>query len=225
MDKLSKEHVLSALKKVREGSEKRKFNQTVECTFNLQEVDFKKPDKRVGVDVVLPHGRGKDIKVVLFAKKDLADNSKGKVDRIVTDIELASIGKREGKILANQYDKFLSETILMGTIGKQLGTILGPRKKMPGPVPPDAKALTQIVDRVKKTVIINNKAKGDYVIHVAVGAESQTDEQLADNVLAVVNALTGKLEKAHDNIKTMYLKTTMGKSVKVETKQPKEVAA
>jgi large subunit ribosomal protein L1 len=84
---------------------------------------------------------------------------------------------------------------------------------MPKPVPPNA-PIAPIVERLRRTVRLRTKDKP--VVHVAVGSEDMSDEDVAQNVEAVLTHLERKLDKGMGNIKSVYIKTTMGPSVRVE---------
>jgi len=218
VEAITKEGVLESLKRIREEP-KRNFVQSYDLVFNFTAVDFKKPDKRINAEVQLPHGRGKELKTVLFAKKALASDAKGLVDKIVTEEELADLNKALAKKLASDYDVFISEPTLMAVIGKNLGTVLGPRKKIPKPVPANAKAIPALVEKLKKTVIASNKARGDYALHSVIGTQALSDEQVAENVMAVYNAIVAQLEQGVMNLKSVYLKTSMGSPVRLGEKK------
>ncbi len=100
----------------------------------------------------------------------------------------------------------------MVLIGKTLGAVLGPKGKMPKPLPPQADPRS-IIARLEKSVKV--RVKDDPVIHVPVGTEEMTDEQISDNILAVFKIVENKLPNGKENIGTIYLKTTMGRSVQL----------
>lgn len=102
----------------------------------------------------------------------------------------------------------------MPKIGRYLGRYLGPRNKMPVVVPPTMTNIEPIVEKLKKTVRI--QLKDNPVVHAPVGTEKMSDEQLAENIEAVLNAIIGKLERGENQIRSVYVKTTMGPAVRVE---------
>jgi large subunit ribosomal protein L1 len=117
------------------------------------------------------------------------------------------------KKLANEIDFFIAQTDLMPLVGRYIGPVLGPRGKMPKPIPPGA-PLEPLVKRLKKTVMVRTKEKP--VIHVPAGTEDMKDESLIENIEAILTFVERKLEKGLNNIKSVYLSTTMGPSVRVE---------
>ena len=100
----------------------------------------------------------------------------------------------------------------MPAIGKRLGQVLGPRGKMPTPLPPQAD-VTAVVTRLKKAIKIRSKDRMTF--HTIIGNETMQPEQIADNIDAIINRIEGKLEKGKMNIGSVYVKTTMGPAVKV----------
>jgi large subunit ribosomal protein L1 len=100
----------------------------------------------------------------------------------------------------------------MPLIGKSLGVVLGPRGKMPIPLQP-GKSVADVINSSKNSVRIRSKDK--LTFHVAVGRRDMAVEKLADNIETVISRLEQSLEKGSQNIRSIYLTTTMGKSVKV----------
>jgi large subunit ribosomal protein L1 len=206
--------------KIQEAIEKRKprkFVETVEMAINFRNIDFKRPENRIEVSVTLPKGRGKNVRVGVFADKGLAAELKGAdfIDGVITKEEIESMDKKAAKKLAEQYDFFLAEPSLMVLIAKKLGPILGPRKKMPQPVPPNIKALEARVKALKNMIVVSNK-KGKYlpVVHAPIGTVEMPVDDLAENAMAVYNAVVSKLP-SEQNVKSVYVKTTMGPAVRV----------
>lgn len=201
------EKILSAIKEVRKSSKKRNFSQTFDLIVNLKEIDLKKPENKFSEDVLLPYGRGREARVVLFS-----DSIKEAKCEILTsdDITALSKNKRASKKLANQTDFFLAEPKLMPLIGKTLGIYLGPRGKMPKLVVGDVDTL---IKNCKNSVRV--RLKDSPVIQCMVGVEDMKDEQIAENILAVLKFLEGRLPKGKANIKEVLLKLTMSKPIKV----------
>ncbi len=203
-----------AIKKMRENSKKRNFTQTVDLIVNVKDVDLKNPSNRFVMEVMLPAGRGKDAKVCVVGKS-LAEVAKGIADEVVNEKMLEELegDKRKIKKLVKSVDFFLAEPQLMARIGKSLGKYLGPRNKMPKPVPPQADIKT-IVDRLKRSVRI--VLKDAPLIQCPIGTENMSDEDLKKNFDAVMSAIINKLPNGRNNIKSVYIKTTMGSPVKVD---------
>ncbi len=190
----------------------RKFKETVDLTFNLKNIDLKVPKNRVDEEIVLPHGRGsKEAKVALFASGELALKSKKHVDLLIKpeEIEGFSSDKKKFKKVVAEHDFFVSEAPLMPTIGKSLGTVLGPRGKMPKPVPPSAD-ISGIVKNLRKTVKVRSKANNTF--HTIAGTSDMDKKEITDNINTIIKRVEASLERGKLNIGSIYLKTTMGPS-------------
>jgi large subunit ribosomal protein L1 len=203
-----------AVGEVKKGP-KRKFVQSIDLAINLKDVDMKKPENRLNEEIVLPEGKGKDVRIAMIAEGDVAHQARDFVDTVITAGELEELAKdkKEAKKLANSHEFFIAQTDLMSTVGRYLGTVLGPRGKMPKPVPPAA-PVGPIADRLRKTVRLRTKEQP--IIHLSVGREDMNDKAIAENVFTVLQHVERKMEKGLNNFKSVYLKTTMGPSVKVE---------
>lgn len=121
---------------------------------------------------------------------------------------------RQARKIAKKYDFFIAAAPLMPKIGRYLGRYLGPRNKMPQVVPPTMTNLEPIVEKLKRTVRV--QLKNNPVVHAPIGTEDMEDEKLAENAEAVLNAIINKLERGENQVKSVYIKTTMGPAVKVE---------
>jgi large subunit ribosomal protein L1 len=213
---VSRENILKALKQMRDVGEKRKFVQSVDLMISLKDVDLKKTESRISEEVVLPHGIGKPRKVAMFAEGELARKARDAgVDLLLGrgDIDGLQKDRKRAKQIADGYDSFIAQADLMPLIGKQLGPVLGPRAKVPKPIPPTADP-RPIIERSRKIVRIRTREQP--TLHVLVGTESMTDEQLADNIRTVLDVIEHKLERGLHQVGSLYIKTTMGKAVKIE---------
>jgi large subunit ribosomal protein L1 len=204
---------LEAVNKALSTSPERKFLESVELAINLKEVDLNNPKNRINEEVPLPKGRGKDVKIGIFATPELAEKSKGLVEVIVLpdQLEKLATNKPEARRLINRIDYFLAAAPLMPTIGKSLGVILGPRGKMPRPIPPNIDP-TGIVKNMRNMVKVKSKDRRTF--HVPVGTRSQPPEDLAKNIEAVMARIESKLERGKFNIHSAFVKTSMGKPVR-----------
>ena len=208
---------VEAVQKAIDESKKleRKFKQSVDVVINLKNIDMNDAKNRIEDEVMLPHGRGEDAKLALFASGDLALKSKGHVDLLIKPEEIEELAKDKKKFkkIADEYDFFIAEAPLMPTIGKTLGIILGPRGKMPKPVPPTID-ITGIAKNLRKTVKVRSKTTK--TIHATVGREEMSTEQIADNIDAILKRLEGKLERGKLNIGSVYVKTSMGPPMRIQ---------
>ncbi len=216
---MDKNKIIEALKQVRANKGERKFTQSIDVAFNLKELDLNKDEAKLEEFVPLPNGRAKPARICAIVGAELIDQAKKFCDlAILSDDFPKWEDKRKIKKLAREYDFFLGQANMMPLIAKTFGRYFGPVGKMPNPkagqiVPPKAN-LEPIVKNLRSTIKVAIKKAP--VIHCHVGSEKFTDEQLADNLLAVFERLKSKLPRQQHNIANVYVKTTMGQSVKVE---------
>lgn len=205
-----------AVDKILEESKKlnRKFKQNIDVVINLKNLDLNIPKNRIDEEIILPHGRGNEAKVALFASGELAEKSKKHVDLLIKpeEIEDLSKDKKKFKKIAEEFEFFIAEAPLMPTIGKTLGTVLGPRGKMPKPVPQNAD-LTGIVKNLRNTVKIRSKSNKTF--HTIAGNADMSKEHIAENVDLILKRLESALERGKINIGSVYIKTTMGPSERI----------
>ena len=208
------EKLLEAIEKALQNSKERKFKQSVDVAITLKDVDMNNPKNRIDEEIILPHGRGKPAKIALFAGGELALKARGVVDLIIKPEEIDDLAKDKKKMkkIANEHDFFVAEAPLMPTIGKKLGVILGPRGKMPKPIPPNAD-IKAIADNLRKSVRIRSRSSKTF--HTLIGTEDMEPKKLAENLQAILKRLEEKLERGRYNIDSVYVKTTMGPSQRV----------
>lgn len=213
MVSISVQELKDMISKARESKEKRNFTQAIELIIALKDIDIKKGFSLNEV-INLPNPPTKKAKICLIATGDLGLRAKNAgIDRIIEPEELATIGtnKREAKKLANEYDFFLAETSYMTNVGKSLGQVLGPRGKMATPIPFNA-PIDAMINRFRSSIRV--RLRRQLMIACKIGYEDMSDEQLAENAMAVINAIEGKLPNGDKNIRDVMVKFTMGKSVK-----------
>lgn len=213
---LDKKTVVDAVKQAKEKSGEKKFNQTVDLILNIQEVDMKAPEGKIQEVVELPHATAKPNKVVIVASGELALRARrANADKVIERADLDALAgkKKDLRKLANDYDVFISEAPLMPMVGRTLGPVLGPRGKMPIPVPPNAD-IDALLAKHRKTVVVRMRSQP--IVQVSVGSESMSEDELWDNINAVLRVLEGRLKRGLKNIKNVYIKTAMGTPVKVK---------
>ncbi len=197
-----------------EESPARNFTETVDLAINLRDLDLDEPSNRVDESVVLPAGTGQETTIVVFAEGETALRAEDVADDVFDGDELADLGDDDdaAKDLADDTDFFIAEEAMMQDIGRYLGTVLGPRGKMPTPLSPDDDVV-ETVDRMKNTVQLRSGDRRTF--HTRVGAESMDAGEIADNIDVILRRLHADLEKGPQNIDSVYVKTTMGPSVEV----------
>jgi large subunit ribosomal protein L1 len=207
--------ILNAVKEAKEKSEKRKFNQSIELIINLRDIDMKSPEGKLQEIIELPHSPAKQNKICVIASGELALKArKANADLVIERVELEGFAgkRRELRKIANEYDFFIAEAPLMPLVGKILGPVLGPRGKMPIPVPPTAD-IANLIGKHRKTTIV--RIRNQPILQCRVGSESMKEEEIAENVQTVMRAVEGKLKRGIKNIKLAYIKTSMGKPVSI----------
>ncbi|TET26750.1 MAG: 50S ribosomal protein L1 [Candidatus Bathyarchaeum sp.] len=212
---LNMKNLLAAVKEVKSKATERKFSQSIDLAINLQNIDMKKPEGRIQERVELPNSVGKELKICVIATGEMALKAKRAGASLVIEraaLEALVGDKKKQKDIAKNYDIFIAEAPMMPLVGKTLGASLGPRGKMPTPVPPNANIEDQI-ERHRKIVFV--RTRGQPVLQCRVGNEDMTDKEIAENVQAVVRRIEGKLKRGIKNFRSVYLKTSMGSAVKV----------
>jgi large subunit ribosomal protein L1 len=211
---LSNQQLAELVKKGKEQARETKFNQSVEVLIALKEVDPKKTDLNINEIVYLPHPTEKQARVCFIGSGDMAVRAKNaKANLVIDPSQLENYGgsKRDAKKLARSYDFFLADTALMPRVGKVLGQALGPKGKIPSPVPPNS-PIEAMINRMRTAVRV--RSRGSMGIMARVGDAKLSEPELAENIVAVVNVVAKKLPNGDKNIKTVMVKTTMGKPAK-----------
>lgn len=211
---LSTQQLTDLVKKGKDQSKERKFTQSVEVILTLKEVDPKKTDLNINEIVYLPHPTASKARVCFIGSGDLALRAKAaKADLVIEPSQLENYAgsKKDAKKLARSYEFFLADTALMPRIGKILGQALGPKGKIPTPVPPNASVETMI-NRMRTAVRV--RSRGSLGVMAKAGDSTLTEPDLAENIQAVVAAVAKKLPNGDKNVKTLMVKTAMGKPAK-----------
>ena len=205
---------METVKKVVEDSKSRNFEESVDIAFNLKDIDLSVPKNRLELEVVLPKGRGKDVKVAVFGGAEMALKAKKVADLVIQPEELEDFAddKKKAKEIARTFGSFVAEAPLMPVIGKRLGIVLAPRGKMPRPIPPGADP-SSMIKGLRNTVRIRSRDKRTF--HAPVGTKSMSVEDIAENVDEVMKRVVGALDRGKLNLASVHLKTTMGPSVRL----------
>jgi large subunit ribosomal protein L1 len=209
------ESILNTVERLFEESPQRNFAESVDLAINLKNLDMSQPKYRVDEEILLPHGLGKDLKIAVFAKGEVGLQAKeAGCDYVFTEEDINDLAddKSRARSIANECDFFIAEVQYMPLIGKTLGAILGPRGKMPVPLTPD-KNVADMIKSSKNSIRIRSKDK--LTFHVAVGRRDMDAERIAENIESIVNRIESVLDKGKQNLKSIYVTTTMGKSLRV----------
>ena len=209
---MNKKDISKKIEEAKSKSTQRKFKQSVELSMNFKEVDLESAEYKLNLNILLPKGRGKDIKIGIFADGDMNVRAKKVSDYVLSkaEIEEYARNKRRMRKFATDCYAFIAQPDMMPLIGKTWGVVLGPRGKMPQPVP-DSADLTTITNRIKNTVRI--RSKKNPTIQVPVGIEEMSPDDLADNVSVVLDAVERIIPK--EKVQSAYLKTTMGSVIRL----------
>ena len=213
---VSQNQLLELVKKARVTSTNRKFSQSAELTLVLKDIDIKKGFSLNEV-VALPHKQSKEPSICVIATGDMGSRArKAGVDAVMDPAELDRLGtnRREARKLVRAHDFFLADTAQMATIGRSLGQFLGPKGKMPTPLPYGA-PVDSIAARFKKSVRV--RSKNQLNVSAKIGDEKMDDNQLAENASAIITAIEKKLPQGDKNIRDAIVKFTMGKPSKLLT--------
>jgi len=208
--------ISEAIKQAKTKSGEKKFNQTVDLILDITEIGMKAPESKIQEVVELPHETGKPNRICVIASGEFALKAKNaKADYVIERANLEALNgkKKELRKLAGNYDVFISEAPLMPLVGRILGPVLGPRGKMPVPVPPNAD-IAALITKHRKTVVV--RMRNQPIIQVSVGSQQMKDEELVDNAMAVLRVLDGKLKRGLKNVKYAFVKTSMGEPVKIK---------
>ena len=202
------EEAVSIIKKTANA----KFDETIEAHIKLG-VDGRHADQQVRGAVVLPHGTGKKVKVLVFAKGDKVEEAQAAGADYVGGQELVPKIQNEGWL---DFDVVVATPDMMGVVGR-LGRVLGPKGLMPNP-----KAVTVTMD-VTKAINDIKAGKIEYrldktnIIHVPVGKASFTEEQLADNFHTLMGAIVKAKPAAAKGqyLRSVTITSTMGPGIKL----------
>jgi large subunit ribosomal protein L1 len=202
--------ILEAVKTAIEKAPERKFSESVDVTINLKNIDMAQPKNRIDETILLPNGTGRKVGIAVLGKGDITTQAReAGVDLIIGPDEIERLGgePREARRVAEKYRFFLAETGVMPQVGRYLGPRLGPRGRMPMPIP-GGTDIRPIVERLRNSVKVRTKDKKTF--HVKVGNTQMPPEQIAENIDAVMKKIEGALEQGPMNIRSVFVKTTMG---------------
>ena len=200
------------VKEAKSGSKERKFTQAIELIVNFKDIDVKKGFALNEV-IQLPK-TSSPATVCVMATGDMGTKAKAaKADSVIGTEELDKFAanKRESRKFINKYDFFLADTQVMPVVGKTLGQLLGPRGKMPTPVPFNAD-IVAFLARFRTSIKVRSRAS--LSVSCKIGDVTMDDSDLAINAHTVLAAIEKKLPNGEKNIRKIMIKTTMGKPVK-----------
>lgn len=205
---MEKKYILKALEELRK-QKKRKFVQAVELIINLRNFDIKKQSLNLVVEVP---NKIKDRKICAFL------NKKSEFVDAITKPEFDKYKEKKTlKQLIKEYDYFIAAASLMPAVAVAFGKVLGPAGKMPSPqlgiLPSeDEKTLKELLGKINRLVKIKTKEPS---LKILIGKEDLKDEELAENAITIYNSVFKALPRNKENLKSILIKFTMGKPMKI----------
>ena len=195
------------------AAESRKFDESVDIAINLG-VDPKHADQMVRGAIVLPHGTGKSVRILVFAKGAKEKEAQEAGADYVGGDDLAKKIQSEGWL---DFDRVIATPDMMSVVGR-LGKVLGPRGLMPNP------KLGTVTMDVAQAVNEQKAGKVEYrvdktgIIHVSIGKKSFEPSQLLDNARALLDAVIKAKPAASKGVylKKISVSTTMGPGVRID---------
>ncbi|HEY7572185.1 MAG TPA: 50S ribosomal protein L1 [Nitrososphaeraceae archaeon] len=202
------------VKRAREGATKRNFDQSVELTLVLKDIDVKRGFS-INEVIELPNKISNPPRICVVGSGDLSTRAKkAGIDRIIEPDELDRLGtnRREARKIVRAHDFFLADTSLMPNVGRSLGQFLGPQGKMPTPLQYGAPIET-LSTKFRNSVRV--RTKNQLNLAAKIGDEKMEDSKLVSNAETVVTELEKKLPQGGKNIQNAVVKFTMGSTAKL----------
>ncbi len=204
----------------------RKFDETVDIVINVCDVDIKNPNNRIDQEFLLPHpikGNLRKEKICFIVKDDMEISLKKMGYNIINPgmlDDLQKQSKKEKKAVANKYDYFVARADLMRNLAKVLARFLGQQGKMPRPQPKGFgvikpnENLEAFISKLNRIIKISMKKQ--LIIQLKFGKKSQEYKELKENLDSILTFVKDHLPNGNYNINSIFIKTTMGKAVKVK---------
>src|SRR6478609_311634 len=213
---INNDQLNSIIKRARETTPKRNFTQSAELTLVLKDIDVKKGFS-LNETVVLPNPTKNGASLCVLGSGDLGLRAKrAGVDTVMEPDSIDRLGsnKRDARKIVRGHDFFLADASLMSSVGRSLGQFLGPKGKMPTPLPYGA-PIENIASRLRSSIRV--RSKNQLNLSVKIGDEKMDDMQLTANAVAIISAIEKKLPQGEKNIRNAIIKFTMGKPAKLHT--------
>ena len=214
---VNESELVSLIQEAKKSEKERKFKQSLELYLTFKDIDVKK-GFALNEIIQLPKQMSQPAGVCVMATGDMGIKAKkANAAQVLDGDELNKLAenKRETRKLINKYDFFLADTKLMANVGKSLGQLLGPRGKMPTPVPFNAPIET-FLNRFRSSIRV--RVKNSLALSCKIGDVEMDEKDVASNALAIISAIEKKLPNGDKNLRKIMIKTTMGKPIKLEMK-------
>lgn len=228
-DKFVKEALQTALDNAvwqKEGKDpkKRNFNETLDLIINFRDLDIRNPNNKIDRELLLPNNLYEDdLNICFFSKGDQLLDIKEKGYPVMTDDDLEELNNKDvkdKKKFVRKYDAFIAQAPLMRDVAKTLGRYLGQSGKMPKPQPKGFGIVSpemdvdKIVENFRHRVKLRTRRVP--MIQTKFGKKSYDFDHNYENLKAILDFIEGQLPNGQGNIKSIYVKTTMGKPAKVQ---------
>jgi large subunit ribosomal protein L1 len=210
----------------------RKFDESIDFIINLKDINLNDPKQRIDKEILLPNNiiTGDKPNVCVIASDEILMEAKNLGLETIDSDGLVKLNNEEKKVkkkFVKKYDFFIVEDKMMPNVARYLARFLGPLGKMPKPFPsgygiisnPDD--LQVAIERYLK--IIRIQLKKQLLIQVKIGKKSMTKEQVFENMKAIVEYIADQMPHKYNNIKSMFLKTTMGHPIKIDEQYLKSI--
>lgn len=205
-----------------EVKKKRKFIETVDVIVNLKNVNLKDPNKRFNNEIELPNAVNENAPLCFFVEGDQLVQAGNLKVYAMNKEQMDTMGKAEKaakRKFVNKYEYFIANTELMKLVAKNFGKLFGPKGKMPRPQPQGfgvinpGDSIAPTIERYKK--VIRMKLQKFPLIQFKIGTKAMDMKKLVQNLKASIEWIEQKMEKGRQNIRSIYVKTTMGVPVKI----------
>ncbi|MBD3350502.1 MAG: hypothetical protein GF364_03350 [Candidatus Lokiarchaeota archaeon] len=215
----------SVLEKKGKKAKERNFDETLDLIINLRDVDVRNPNYKIDREFLLPNSiyDKKDLSIVFVAKGDMVVELQDKKYDVIDDKYLSELDKKDVKAkkkFVKKYDAFVCQAPLMRNIAKTLGRYLGQSGKMPKPQPkgygiirPDEE-IERIIDNFRRRIKLRTRRTP--MLQTKFGKKSMDFKENFENLKSVYNLIESQLPNGQGNVRSIYVKTTMGKPVKVQ---------
>jgi large subunit ribosomal protein L1 len=215
----------SILKKEGFKSKDRKFDESIDLILNIKDVNLQDPNTRIDQELILPNEVIKDEKpnVCVIASDEILLEAKNLGLDTLDSEGLANLNNQEKKYkkkFVKKYEYFIVEDKEMRNVARYLARFLGPAGKMPKPFPSGYGIISSVddlktgIERYKK--VIRVQMKKNPIIQLKIGKKSMSSNKLLENMKTAVDFILDFLPHKYNNIKSMIIKTTMGRPIKVD---------
>jgi len=212
---VSVEALRTLVKQAKESSPERRFSESFDIVVNVRDLDLTNPKNRFDLEVHLPYSASKQASVCVIAEGDLAIRAQRAGADLVLgreDLENLASNPKMAKEITETHYFFVAAAPLMPLVGRLLGRVLGPRGKMPSPIPPNID-IDPIIARLRQSTRLRLRTNPS--IHARIGTTDMTDEELSENIQAVLTNILDQFERGSNNLRSIFVKTTMGQSVEL----------